>query len=80
LSDGLFDDISGSPIDVLFSVDNGELVFCIELEFGIEFINSVETYSDGVEGREIDCGPEGDNDEGLVIELSEDIERGVDGY
>jgi len=71
---GLFEDISGSPIDTLFSVDNGELVFCIELEFGIEFIGSVETYSDGTEGREIDGGPEGDNDESPVIEFSEDME------
>jgi hypothetical protein len=72
--DGLLDDISGSPIDVVFSVDNGELVCCIELEFEIEFIGSVETYSDEVEGREVDCGPEGDNDDGPVVELSEDME------
>jgi len=71
---GLFEDISGSPIDLLFSVDNGELVFCIELELCIEFIGSVERYSIGVEGREIDGDPEGDNDEGPVVEWSEYME------
>ena len=73
--DDIFEEISDSPIDTLFSVDIGEpsgLIFCIEVEFGVEFIGSVERYSDGAEGRDVDDGPEGDNDEDPIVEGSEE--------
>jgi hypothetical protein len=77
--DDIFEENSDSPIDTLFSLDIGEpsgLIFCIEVEFGVEFIGSVERYYDGAEGRDVDDGPEGDNDEDPLVKGSED----KDGY